>query len=129
CDVWNYAMRDGLQSDDLRMILRRERTLCLCRTQQAMVLLESMGFQHSFRHKSARDRGATDYDPFFRGACFDPAIAPCGHSFDRRRVGAAAVAVRASEWSGCPAKPLERSLAGRTGPRRYPGSNPRQPRS
>ena len=31
-------MRDGLQSDDLRMILRRERTLCLCRTQQAMVL-------------------------------------------------------------------------------------------
>ena len=49
--------------------LRRERTLCLCRTQQAMVLLESMGFHHSFRHKSARDRGATDYDPFFRVSC------------------------------------------------------------
>ena len=58
-------MRNSLQTDDLRMILRRERTLCLCRPQQAVVLLKSMGFQHSLRYEPARNRGATDYDPFF----------------------------------------------------------------
>jgi hypothetical protein len=32
-------------------------------------LLKSMGFQHSFRYESARDREATDYDAFVRVSC------------------------------------------------------------
>src|SRR4029077_13103527 len=64
CCMWNYPMRNSLQTDDLRMILRRERPLCLCRSQQAVVLLQRVGFQHSFRYEPARNRGATDYDAF-----------------------------------------------------------------